>query len=72
MPCVAIFWNHSDDVRGGDSIAFPDRENRVKEIPLPPGEPGVPLYEAGSPEALRLFAGGGWRRRCPRRSSAPG
>jgi len=56
VPCVAIFWNHSDDVRGGDSISFPDRENRVKEIPLPPGEPGVPLYEAGSPESLRLFA----------------
>src|SRR5436190_16362129 len=56
VPCVAIFWNHSDDVRGGDSVSFPDRENRVKEIPLPPGEAGVPLYESGSPEALRLFA----------------
>jgi bacillithiol synthase len=56
VPCVAIFWNHSDDVRGGDSVAFPDRENRVKEIPLPPGEPGMPLYEAGSAEAQRLFS----------------
>jgi len=56
VPCVAIFWNHSDDVRGGDSVSFPDRENRVKEIPLPPGTPGVPLYESGSPEALRMFA----------------
>jgi bacillithiol synthase len=56
VPCVAIFWNHSDDVRGGDSVSFPDRENRVKEIPLPPGEAGVPLYEAGAPESLRLFA----------------
>lgn len=56
VPCVAIFWNHSDDVRGGDSVAFPDRENRVKEVPLPPGEPGVPLYQAGTPETLRLFA----------------
>lgn len=56
VPCVAIFWNHSDDVRGGDSVSFPDRENRVKEIPLPPGEPGTPLYESGSPEALRLFS----------------
>jgi bacillithiol synthase len=56
VPCVAIFWNHSDDVRGGDSVSFPDRENRVKEIPLPPGQPGVPLYDAGPPEALRMFA----------------
>ena len=56
VPCVAIFWNHSDDVRGGDSVSFPDRENRVKEIPLPPGTPGAPLYEAGEPEALRMFA----------------
>jgi len=58
VPCVAIFWNHSDDVRGGDSVSFPDRDNRVKEIPLPPGEAAVPLYESGSPEALRLFASG--------------
>ena len=56
VPCVAIFWNHSDDVRGGDSVSMPDRENRVKEIPLPPGEAGTPLYESGSPESLRLFA----------------
>lgn len=56
IPCVAIFWNHSDDVRGGDSVSFPDRENRVAEVPLPPGEPGVPLYTSGSAEALRLFA----------------
>jgi uncharacterized protein YllA (UPF0747 family) len=56
VPCVAIFWNHSDDVRGGDSVSFPDRDNRVKEIPLPPGPAGTPLYESGSPEALRLFA----------------
>src|SRR6185503_4343890 len=56
VPCVAIFWNHSDDVRGGDSVSFPDRENRVKEIPLPPGMPGVPFYEAGAPEALLMFA----------------
>lgn len=56
VPCVAVFWNHSDDVRGGDSAAFPDRENRVKEVPLPPSEAGLPLYEAGSPEALRMFA----------------
>ncbi|HZE98165.1 MAG TPA: bacillithiol biosynthesis BshC [Planctomycetota bacterium] len=57
VPCVAIFWNHSDDTRGGDVVSFPDRENQVKDIPLPPGEPGRPLYEQGSPEALRLFAG---------------
>ena len=56
VPCVAIFWNHSDDSRGGDAISFPDRENRVKEIPLPTGEAGGPLYEQGSPEALGMFA----------------
>jgi uncharacterized protein YllA (UPF0747 family) len=56
VPCVAIFWNHSDDSRGGDLVSFPDRENRVKEIPLPPGETGGPLYEQGTPEALRMFA----------------
>ncbi len=56
VPCVAIFWNHSDDVRGGDSVSIPDRDNQVKEIPLPPGEAGVPLYQSGAPEALRLFA----------------
>jgi uncharacterized protein YllA (UPF0747 family) len=56
IPCVAIFWNHSDDTRGGDGTAFPDRENRVREVRLPPGKPGTPLYESGSPEALRMFA----------------
>ncbi|HYE97518.1 MAG TPA: bacillithiol biosynthesis BshC [Planctomycetota bacterium] len=55
-PCVAVFWNHSDDVRGGDAAAFPDRDNGLKEIPLPPGEPGTPLYEAGDPDGLRMFA----------------
>jgi uncharacterized protein YllA (UPF0747 family) len=57
VPCVAIFWNHSDDNRGGDVIAFPDRENRVKEIPMPTGETGAPLYAQGSAESLRMFAG---------------
>jgi len=56
VPCAAVFWNHSDDVRGGDRASFPDRENRVKEVPLPPWEPGLPLYEAGSAETLRMFA----------------
>ncbi len=57
VPCVALFWNHSDDTRGGDAVAFPDRENKVREVPLPPGEePGRPLYETGSAEALRMFA----------------
>src|SRR5436190_9427673 len=56
VPCVAIYWNHSDDSRGGDAISFPDRENRVKEIPLPTGEAGGPLYDQGTPESLRLFA----------------
>ena len=56
VPCVAVFWNHSDDVRGGDGVTFPDRENRIREVPLPPTEPGTPLYESGSPEALRMFA----------------
>jgi len=56
VPCVAIFWNHSDDVRGGDRVAFPDRENQVKEVPLPPGESEGPLYEQGTPAALQMFA----------------
>lgn len=56
VPCVAIFWNHSDDVRGGDSVAFPDRDNLVKEVRLPPGELDGPLYEQGSPAALQMFA----------------
>jgi len=56
IPCVAVFWNHSDDVARNVSVAFPDRENQVREVPLPPGEPGVPLYETGAPEALRMFA----------------
>lgn len=56
VPCVPVFWNHSDDTRGGESVFFPDRENKIREIPLPPGEAGRPLYEAGSPEALRMFA----------------
>lgn len=56
VPCVAVFWNHSDDVRGGTSAAFPDRENRLKEISIAPGEPGTPLYEVSSPEELRMFA----------------
>jgi uncharacterized protein YllA (UPF0747 family) len=57
VPCAAVFWNHSDDTRGGDGAAFPDRENRLREVPLPPdAEPGRPLYEAGSDEALRMFA----------------
>lgn len=57
VPCVAVFWNHSDDVRRpGLGVAFPDRENRVREVPLPPPEePHAPLYEEGSDEALRLF-----------------
>jgi bacillithiol synthase len=57
VPCVPVFWNHSDDTRGGESAIFPDRENKVKEVPLPPGEPGKPLYEAGTPEAFRMFVG---------------
>ena len=57
VPCVAIFWNHSDDVHGKESASFPDRDNRVKEVPLPPGEePNAPLFERGTPEALKLFA----------------
>jgi bacillithiol synthase len=56
VPCVAIFWNHSDDVRGGNSVTFPDRENVLREVPLPPSEPGTPLCETGSPETLRMFA----------------
>lgn len=58
IPCVAIFWNHSDDVRGGESVEFPNRDNQLKEVLLPPGESGVPLYQSGSPEALRLFSSG--------------
>ncbi|HEX7899963.1 MAG TPA: bacillithiol biosynthesis BshC [Planctomycetota bacterium] len=54
---VPVFWNHSDDTRGGESAAFPDREHKVREVPLPPGEPGKPLYEAGTPEAFRMFVG---------------
>lgn len=57
VPCVAIFWNHSDDSRPGGQVAFPDRENRVREIPVPSVEPGTPLYESGSADALRMFAG---------------
>jgi uncharacterized protein YllA (UPF0747 family) len=56
VPCVALFWNHSDDTKGGDSVTFPDRENLLREVPLPPSDPGTPLYEAGSPESLSLFA----------------
>lgn len=56
IPCVAVFWNHSDDVARNVSVAFPDRENQVRDVPLPPGEPGVPLFQAGSAEALRMFA----------------
>ena len=56
VPCVALFWNHSDDTRGGDSVTFPNRENLLSEVPLPPSEAGTPLYESGSPEALRMFA----------------
>jgi uncharacterized protein YllA (UPF0747 family) len=56
IPCVAVFWNHSDDVRGGDTVSFPDRENRIKEVALPGGEMGAPLYEQGSDETLRMFA----------------
>lgn len=57
IPCVAVFWNHSDDVRRpGLGVSFPDRENRVREVPLPPPEePHAPFYEAGSDEALRMF-----------------
>ena len=57
VPCAAVFWNHSDDTRGGDGAAYPDRDNQVRELPLPPdAEPGRPLYEAGSSDALRMFA----------------
>ena len=61
VPCVAAFWNHSDDVRTAGSVHFPDRDNLLAEVPLPPDvgvESGthVPLYEAGTPDALRLFA----------------
>jgi uncharacterized protein YllA (UPF0747 family) len=56
VPCAAVFWNHSDDARGGTSVSFPDRENRLKEVPLPPEEPGRLLYEQGSEEVLRMFA----------------
>ncbi len=56
VPCVAVFWNHSDDTRGGDGVTFPDRENLLREVPLPPSEAGTPLFEAGAPEALRMFA----------------
>ncbi len=55
VPCAAVFWNHSDDVRGGNPVAFPDRENRVKEVPVPE-EAGRLLYEQGSDEILRMFA----------------
>ncbi|HXG61783.1 MAG TPA: bacillithiol biosynthesis BshC [Planctomycetota bacterium] len=57
VPCVAVFWNHSDDVRRpGLGSAFPDRENRVREVPLPPPEdPQATLFEEGSDEALRMF-----------------
>ncbi len=56
VPCVAVFWNHSDDARGGGAVAFPDRENRIREVAQPQGAPGVPLYEAGSAYALAMFA----------------
>ncbi len=56
VPCVAAFWNHSDDVRGGDAVAFPDRENQVREVAMPVSGPGVPLYGTGTPEALAQFA----------------
>jgi uncharacterized protein YllA (UPF0747 family) len=56
VPCVAVFWNHSDDTRGGDTVTFPDRENLLREVPLPPSESGTPLYESGTPEALGMFA----------------
>lgn len=56
VPCVAAFWNHSDDVRGGTSASFPDRENQVREVPIGAPEAGTPLYEVGSPEELKMFA----------------
>lgn len=55
IPCVPVFWNHSDDVRKDESVFFPDRENRVHEVAMPAGEQGVPLYEADAPETLRMF-----------------
>jgi uncharacterized protein YllA (UPF0747 family) len=57
VPCVAVFWNHSDDVRGGDAVSFPDRgEPRTRTVGLPGVEPGRPLYETGSNEILRMYA----------------
>lgn len=56
VPAAAVFWNHSDDVRGGDAVGLPDRENRVREVRLPEPPAGTPLYETGSGEILRMFA----------------
>ncbi len=57
VPCVALFWNHSDDVRGGAEVAFPDRgEPKLLEVGLPGAEEGKLLYEAGNSEALRMYS----------------
>ncbi len=56
VPCAAVFWNHSDDISRGGRVWFPDRENLVHEVALPPDASGTPLWEAGTPETLRMFA----------------
>jgi uncharacterized protein YllA (UPF0747 family) len=57
VPCVAVFWNHSDDVAGGDSVSFPGPDDRVREVSAPPAAvPGRTLYEVAAPEILSMFA----------------
>jgi uncharacterized protein YllA (UPF0747 family) len=57
VPCVAVFWNHSDDVKGGEAVFFPDRgEPRMKDVGLGRREEGRLLAEALPPDLLRTFA----------------
>ena len=57
VPCVAAFWNHSDDVAGGGAVAFPGPEDRPREVSVPPlGMAERTLYESAAPEILSLFS----------------
>lgn len=58
VPCVAVFWNHSDDVKGGDAVSFPSAENRVTRIGLGGGGSDVPLYRRGTDAELGAFVAG--------------
>ncbi len=55
VPCVAAFWNHSDDVADGGAVSLPNAENRVTRIAIGGEGDDIPLYRRGTDGELETF-----------------